>query len=382
MLSRILQIINNSESKIESGTLICNNYVINDLECLSCLLDKDCLEQTIYIDELKKGDKIDLELNLYRLKSLGFYYYFNDFIQKNKYEIPIDDYYIFDIKCSKTNQNEAVLKYEAIINLINSIKNIAKHNFKEIDIENSIIYKDDRSLLLPFNFESSDITSINKEFVNLINEISELFNKDRTEKKLLYLNELIDYLTDEKESSRFTFLLSNFSDYYERCNNAYQFYLRDFSYNKLKIEIDSKALGYTQKIQTIINESQTKLIAIPTAFVLVFATFDFIDLFAIKNIADLIGLFVFAIIIQLFLNNQKSALNFIKDNISSYKESFQINDIEKISNRFKIVDQELKKQRIRFLIVECILWLIPLIFTSYWLFLRLHYTILLLLYLL
>jgi len=150
--------------------------------------------------------------------------------------------------------------------------------------------------------------------------------KERTlKKKMIFINELIESLNSREENSRFKYFLSHITEFYDKCNNAYQFYLRDFSYNKLKIELDSKALEYTQKIQSVINDSQTKLIAIPTAFVLVFAAFDFTDLLAIKNIATILSLFIFALLIQFFLNN---ILNFFILGVKNF--GVYINIISKI----------------------------------------------------
>jgi hypothetical protein len=127
----------------------------------------------------------------------------------------------------------------------------------------------------------------------------------------------------------------------------------------LKVELDSKALEFAQKIQTIINDSQTKLIAIPTAFVLVIATFDFEKILSSKNVGTIVGLFVFSTLIQLFLNNQLSALKFIKQNIDAYKSTFKNDEINQTSNSFVLVEVEFNKQNSRLKVIEVILWSIP-----------------------
>lgn len=136
----------------------------------------------------------------------------------------------------------------------------------------------------------------------------------------------------------------------------------------MKIELDSKALEFAQKIQSVINESQTKLIAIPTVFVLAFVSFDYSDLLSNKNIFTIISLFIFAILIQLFLNNQFSTLRFINENVISYKDTFKRNDIDKISSKFSLVDKEREKQEKRLILIEAILWLIPVGLLCTWLF--------------
>lgn len=367
MLQRIVDILKSSTYRIDQGTLFCSSYTIKDLECVEYLEEKNAFENIL--NSKKIGSVIDLELSLAHLNSLGFYEDCETFILKNKFNFPIDLFYIEELNCFSSQSNEFIQKYTSVITLITAIKKIAKHTYINTDVENSIIFREDQSTFLPFIYNSSDIKLININNVNILNSISDVFGETNTEKELMFINQLIELLNPKEENSRFKFLLSHIAELYDKCNSAYQFYLRDFSYNKLKIELDSKALDYTQKIQSVINESQTKLIAIPTAFVLVFVAFDFADLFAIKNIATMLSLGVFSLLIQLFLDNQKSTLNFIKDNIDSYKETFNGNNIENISSKFSLVGIELKKQRNRLSIVEVILWIIPASLFCLWLFL-------------
>lgn len=372
MLSRIRDIVKNSESVVDlnSGTIFCNNYSISDIDCLSFLDKQGCFENTIYVDELKTGYTISLEISLHHLATLGFYHSFEFFILKNQYDYPNQEFLILDINYFSSERHDDIDKYKATLDLINALNNLARHAYNEAGINNVIVFREDKSIFIPFNFNSYNVEQVKIEDVVKIKSIINVFEANDDKKKFLFINELIDYLALIKEKDRFTCLLSNISEYYEICNNAYLFYLRDFSYNKLKIELDSKALEYTQKIQSVINEAQTKLIAIPTVFVLACATFDYTnDLITTKNIATIISLFIFAIIIQQFLNNQKSSLSFIKDNIASYKDTFRNNDIEKISSKFSLVEEELKKQKRRLLVVEIILWLIPISLLILWLFL-------------
>lgn len=367
MLQRIVDIIKSSTYRIERGTLFCTNHIVADTDCIEFLETKNVLENILETSQV--GATIDLELSLAHLNSIGFYEDCDTFVLKNKFCSPSELFYIDEIKCFSSEYSEFILKYTSVITLIATIKKISKHTYIDTDLENSIIFSEHQSTFLPFIYDSSDIKLININDIDSLNSISDVYGEPSTEKKLMFINQLIEFLNSREEISRFKFLLSHTVELYNKCINAYQYYLRDFSYNKLKIELDSKALEYTQKIQSVINDSQTKLIAIPTAFVLVFAAFDFTDLFAIKNIATMLSLVIFSLLIQLFLNNQKSTLNFIKDNIDSYKETFNGNNIENISHKFSLVEIEFKKQRNRLSIVEVILWAIPAFLFCLWLFL-------------
>jgi hypothetical protein len=358
MLLRIVDIVNNSESRIEDGTLFCNNYKVSDKDCLDFLEEKNAFENNIPSKEV--GMTIDLELSLAHLNPIGFYQDYDTLIIKNKFDLPRGAFFVYSSNILSTESNLFFDKYKCIIRLISSIEKISKHSYIDVDIKNLIISREDKSAFLQIIYNANDIQSISENILPTINNVCDVFDGFATEKKLLFINELIDFLFVIEEADRFNFLILNIDSYFNKSENAYQFYLRDFSYNKLKIEIDSKALEFTQKIQSVINDSQTKLIAIPTAFVLVAASLDFKDLISVKNIFSIISLFIFSFLIQLFLNNQRSALNFINENIKSYKESFKKNEIQIITSKFNLVEDELLNQRRRIYLVEIILWVIPI----------------------
>ena len=134
-----------------------------------------------------------------------------------------------------------------------------------------------------------------------MNYATELFKKNNSEEKLLFINELMEFLSNVTEENRFVYLLQNFNEYYSKSIDSFQYYIRNFSYNKLKSELDNAILDYSKKIQSVINDAQSKLIAIPAAFVLAAANIEFDNILSIKNIAILISLYIFALLIGLSL---------------------------------------------------------------------------------
>ena len=117
-------------------------------------------------------------------------------------------------------------------------------------------------------------------------------------------------------------------------------------------------LAFAKKIQGVVNESQTKLIAIPAAIVFACTTLEYEKINSIKNYLILVGMIMFCIFIQIFINNQKSALKFIENNITIYKQSFS-NNKQILENSFIEVDKEKDKQKYRLLTVQILLWLNP-----------------------
>lgn len=183
------------------------------------------------------------------------------------------------------------------------------------------------------------------------------------------MNEFVDFCLNFDDEIRFTLMIDNFDSFINKAFSMYDFYLRNFSYNKLKLEIDSKAIEFNQKLQSVINESQTKLIAIPVAFVLVLTSLDYDNIISSKNIFSIFGLFIFSFLLQIFLHNQKSAIKFIEENIDHYKSTFKKQDKNEVEISFNRVNNEKNKQFERLILIEVIVWFIPFFTTGILLFL-------------
>ncbi|HEX8331384.1 MAG TPA: hypothetical protein VF622_02110 [Segetibacter sp.] len=371
MLTELVHMVTNNDHKIFKGTLFCNNLLVTAelLDLIEFFEDNNILENTDY--EKKIGTKITLELSLARLNSFGFYESREAFITKSKYDSKAN-FYLYDIGVFNSGDVPFVAKYNAVLRFLNSIKQIAKHTFTDVDIDISIVVNDKKSSIIPLTYSADDVEAITVEEIEKIDLLTVTFSDINSEKRLLFVNELMDFVTAFKEDTRFSSLIRGAAGFYEKCIGAYQYYLRDFSFNKLKLELDTKALEFMQKIQGVINDSQTKLIAIPTAFVLAFSTFDYDNPRVAKNLVAIVSLFLFSYLIQIFINNQKSTLKFLGENIKSFLETFDNNEVERISNKFSIAEDELNNQNDRIASIEVLLWVVPIILLAMWVTLRIN----------
>lgn len=364
MLTKIVDILTNSNITISDDSLSVDNYTILDESSIISL--EDCIEQLyddkgniIGLSDIKKKQNIRIQFSRYRLNQIGYYETSDVFVLKNKIASPAS-YYIQDIGFQNSDHT-FIKKYHALINFIQSINDLSKYKEEAPDITTYVIIYEQKALILPIIYNSEDV--INMDFtIQKMNYATELFKKNNSEEKLLFINELMDFLSNVAEKDRFIYLLQNFDEYYSKSIDSFQYYIRNFSYNKLKSELDNAILDYSKKIQSVINDAQSKLIAIPAAFVLAAANIEFDNILSIKNIAILISLYIFAVLIGIFLNNQSSVLNMIGVNIKSYKGTFKDNG-NVVKDAFILVDEELKKQQNRLFITQLINWGIPISLT-------------------
>lgn len=370
MLKKIVSIVNKSNPKVGVSTLCCN-FTIDDITFYQTLVDNNIIEN-LAIETPKIGDEIVLEFSLLKLKTIGFYNTIDLFINNNRYEIPSEEIYINE---SKQYLTETIfyLNYISIVNLINELQNNAKHNYDDVEIKNVIFVREEKSLFMKLDYDGLIFSTLYKDINEDINSFIEILKDSNfQDKKNIYLNELIEFCLKFDENIRFESLLNNFKTFKDNSFSTYNFYLRNFSYNKLKLEIDSKAIEFNQKLQAVINDSQTKLIAIPTAFILVLSSLDYEKIDNPKNYIATGGLFFFSMLLQIFINNQKSAIKFITENIDHYKSTFKNQDKKEVEKTFSLVNVEKNKQHNRIILIEVVIWFMPIFSLCLLMFLNNH----------
>ncbi|WP_315029660.1 hypothetical protein [Capnocytophaga leadbetteri] len=359
MIDKIIKILNKNKSsiRIEDDIISCT-HTIDNLDFLSELSDNELITNS-FIEDYNTNEDIVLEFLISRLRTQGFYLSKDSFLTWNQYNYPEKEVYIYEINDFLINNIFFNERFSIIVNLIDVLGQNSKNRYYTDEILNLLIVREDKSLLLYLKYLPEDLDLIDDSSLNNISNFIEILGENiAPDRKNIYINELIDYLLPIEEKDRFSYLIKNFDEFIHRASASYNYYLRNFSYNKLKIELDTKALDFAQKIQGVVNDSQTKLIAIPAAIVFACTTLEYEKINSIKNYLILIGMIMFCIFIQIFINNQKSALKFIENNITIYKQSFS-NNKQILENTFIKVDKEKDKQKYRLLTVQILLWLNP-----------------------
>lgn len=367
MLQEIIDITSRSGTNVHGSTLFCE-YEIDNLPFFNRLIQEEIIENILTANP-QLGDKIILEFSIFKLKTCGFFCSKSLFVDQYRFESPTSDVYLHDLK-QNLEESEFYSNYIAVINLIKTLLKNAKHSYDDAGDKNLIIVREEKSLWLNLNYQSEDLESLHDETnKQIVSFLDILVDDNFPDKKNIYLNELVEFSLKLDEEKRFVLLLENFDNFINNASATYNFYLTNFSYNKLKLEIDAKALEYNQKIQTVINDSQTKLIAIPAAFVLVLSGIDYEKIGSAKNFIAAAGLFIFSALLQLFVNNQKTSLRFISENINYYKSTFKNQARKEVEKAFETVSSEKNKQSERLIYIEIILWFIPLFTVSLLLYL-------------
>jgi hypothetical protein len=372
-LQHLIFLLKKAESSADQSSYVLTfSPNVEDLKLLKAIHEKGGLEQlsvdgnVLDLEEVSIGSAIDLELVQHTLQGFGYYHDFQSFINANEYQSPQEFYIrILNFEYPSTNIDTKVRGYFAAINLIESLSPLTL--FQSDDTVTTIYLMQDKyAVALPLIYGESLFSGKQPNLDKISQFVSEL--SGHSERRKIYTKELIDFLNIEPESDlRFIYLFLNFDSFYQKCEAAYAFFLSDFSYNKLKLELESAILDYSKNIRTIINDAQTKLIAIPAAFLVASSQLNLEKSISLKNILIVFSSFVFSTLIEVFIRNQESAVKIFKDNIITYKTSFKLKnhttDLKEsqtlqtiITASFQAIDDELKNQEKRISLIRYINW--------------------------
>ncbi|UBH29235.1 hypothetical protein [Aeromonas enteropelogenes] len=110
-------------------------------------------------------------------------------------------------------------------------------------------------------------------------------------------------------------LLHQFDDFMKRVHASYQLYVSEFSFEKVKEQIEKEKLDATMKINKIFSDIQNQLLAVPAALILAGGQMIKEDSWSTKNISIWLGVVVMSIFMTMLIRNQRNTLQAVKKEI-------------------------------------------------------------------
>ncbi|MBF0402260.1 MAG: hypothetical protein HQL90_16025 [Magnetococcales bacterium] len=153
---------------------------------------------------------------------------------------------------------------------------------------------------------------------------------------------LAERLRNDQPDARFVRLLERLDEIRERLNVEYQTFIREFSFDKIREEVEDRKLEYMVKLNNAISDIQNKFLAVPIALLLASGQMENVHGWSIKNSLVLFGAVAFTIILQLLLRNQRHTLDAVKSEIDGKAERLKEKHqflFEKIETAFSALDK-------------------------------------------
>lgn len=142
----------------------------------------------------------------------------------------------------------------------------------------------------------------------------------RDQKRTIIRNTLLEVFKGQP-TARLAEVLSKYQEFSEKVRNAYSLYTTDFSFEKLRSELDKQNLDDTLRLNKTVSDIQNQLLAIPAAMLLVGANVKASSIAA--NFSTLAGVTIFAWIMFKLIFNQLNSISAIHKEIDLRKSKIE-----------------------------------------------------------
>ena len=240
------------------------------------------------------------------------------------------EFYIADEEFRYSTELEELPKkvksYLAITSLFQLLEEVSDFNQK-LGSDSKLIFIAENKLTLTSMYtiddlnDLPDLNSFESDFV--------LSSIHKQQKHTIIKTVLLEFFKGERTIS-FSNLVGAFPLIFERIVHSYQIYVSEFSFKKVKDEVEKDKLKYVAQINGVLASIQNQILSVPVALVLVASQMEKAPDWKGKNLVIWLGSLVFTIFLVLLIQNQRHTLKAIKGEIdqqwlgikSNYKAAF------------------------------------------------------------
>jgi hypothetical protein len=141
-------------------------------------------------------------------------------------------------------------------------------------------------------------------------------------------------LFEGKNRLKFSELLAKFSEFIEKVRANYELYVAEFSFQKVKAEVEKEKLEAIVKLNKVFSDIQSQLLAVPAALILIGGQMQNKGYWEFKNIVIWFGALVFVVFMDLLVRNQYHTLDAVNSEIQQQRKQIETKYYA-VAERFK-----------------------------------------------
>ncbi|MBW4359336.1 hypothetical protein [Flavobacterium taihuense] len=377
LLDCTIILIQKLQNKTYETGYICGNFILS-LEEIPLILE---LNNYNLIEVLTTCNNIiDLEnLHNYSEKELKFEIktgdipnYFetaNDFVDGNKFECVLDDFYIADINYRENvSQNISIENYKQNLKLIAFLKTLSDNEKKKDNALELLFYKSGKGTDLKIEYNFDELFEFNTSSIeSLKKQLQEVIAGE--DKKQLFINELINFIGTSGKSylvlvKKWDLLILNY-------DKSYSLFIAGFSFEKIKTSSNEHFQKLVDKISESIGKASTYIFGVPVGYILLLNGFDFTGLQIGKNFTlFILGTIFFILIWNVLFKNIDESIENIELEINDFFEKIDnvtvLTDIKNKLQSLKTTDLLKQRNKLRLVkILSAIIYLILIVITFF-----------------
>ena len=307
-------------------------------------------------EESAVGKPFDVkEVSLPRLHKYFFAQTWQDLLAHHdfRFSAPGDFYVLESDYYSKLDAGDTLSRqYSDVISLIRFLEGVADVSQGHAD-QLTLFFLLNEKLDLSVEYDATDLCVLDglDAFCDQFSASGEHCEQRKSIVKVV----LLELLKSIPREQRFRHLLKIFDEFVKRSNDNLQLYVTNFSFERVKEQVEKNRLEYTLKLNKVFSEIQNQLLAVPAALLLIGTQLDAKSESLPKNCLVIVGIFVFAWFMNMLLKNQCHSLTAIKAEISELKHELGLKDsalVDKLMPEYTKLDDRYDQQKNAMLLVD------------------------------
>lgn len=255
-----------------------------------------------------------------------------------------DAYYVIDGRYGRSTQPipAELVAYREVLQLIELFGEAAA--FLDPTRRQLMFLKDGR-VPVPILYDAATVRSFPRADAA---ELRSLFSEDgHRDQKLAILADAVTALASaQPQGDRFRFLLRNVATVLTQVRAGYRLFASEFSYEKIRSDIEDARLDYLGKIHKTFIDIQGQLLGLPVATVVVASQLKAASSCGVElwtDVAVLFGAWVFVVLLFVAVGNQLLTLDAIAEEVSRQKRKME-QDYAAVSEQFTDVFNGLERR--------------------------------------
>jgi len=241
---------------------------------------------------------------------------------------PTSSIYIVDMgykyEPSSESKNPLFKNVLTIAYLFKNLQSIADHKGED-GADPFVLFIGKDNLKISSKYDS-EVLNLSLGNINLfINQF--ILSETHQEDKVLAVKNALQEAFSDKNIS-LTEFIKRFDHFFKIVKNNFQLYMDKFSFEDFKHKIEDEKREYLLKINKIFSDMQNQLLTLPIASVIAASQMSKVGGFGdgVKNIALLLGVYIFAYMIRIFAHNQEDSLDAMRSEIEIKKKEIQLKE--------------------------------------------------------
>lgn len=229
-----------------------------------------------------------------------------------------------------------VLHYLQATKLFVLLEKLADHTGSKAN-EKTLIFLNKNKVEITSEYGIDDLHDLTG-----LNDFEKDFSLSEThkEQKQTIIKTALLELFEGRNRLKFSELLAKFSDFVEKVQANYELYIAEFSFQKVKEEVEKEKLEAMVKLNKVFSDIQNQLLAVPAALILIGGQMQRSGHWDSKNALIWFGALSFALFMDLLVRNQRHTLEAVNNEIEQQRKQIETK-YHAIAERFKSIYDEI-----------------------------------------